>query len=498
MVMDEEAPLLPLAACLMIGILVGAYQVVALPWLPLLAIMVTLALLLWKSPHWQSVAIAACFVVLGALLSDRQQTKLQMVWPDEEVCYEAVVLSEPVEKPKTMAVDVMLTGSGQKLKCYLYKDERSKALRIGDGLRIQSRIRQNSDWHSGTFNYRRYLEIHGFMGSTFVSSWKWQKEQVSLQGVSRLERTKLFFLKLRSRLLRNVFGTGSDAQSVVAAMALGDKSALSKDLKEVYSRTGASHILALSGLHLGIIYALLSLLLAGRRWKAVSQLLIILSIWAFVFLVGMSTSVVRAAVMLSLYALFSLGHRNKMSVNTLAFTVIVLLVVNPLSLFDVGFQMSFMAVFAILLFVPLFNSFFSQQYLMEHQLLSWVWSMVAVSCAAQIGVAPLIAYYFGRFATYFLLTNFIVIPAATLILYLSLVVVMVPSLAFLLLYIVGMLNTVLSKMALLPAASIDGLHPTVLQVVMTYVLIVSLYLLIVRIRKVVLPVQGWSASKARS
>ena len=497
MVMDEEAPLLPLAACLMIGILVGAYQVVALPWLPLLAIMVTLALLLWKSPHWQSVAIAACFVVLGALLSDRQQTKLQVVWPDEEVCYEAVVLSEPVEKPKTMAVDVMLTGSGQKLKCYLYKDERSKALRIGDGLRVQSRIRQNSDWHSGTFNYRRYLEIHGFMGSTFVSSWKWQKEQVSLQGVSRLERTKLFFLKLRSRLLRNVFGTGSDAQSVVAAMALGDKSALSKDLKEVYSRTGASHILALSGLHLGIIYALLSLLLAGRRWKAVSQLLIILSIWAFVFLVGMSTSVVRAAVMLSLYALFSLGHRNKMSVNTLAFTVIVLLVVNPLSLFDVGFQMSFMAVFAILLFVPLFNSFFSQQYLMEHQLLSWVWSMVTVSCAAQIGVAPLIAYYFGRFATYFLLTNFIVIPAATLILYLSLVVVMVPSLAFLLLYIVGMLNTVLSKMALLPAASIDGLHPTVLQVVMTYVLIVSLYLLIVRIRKVVLPVQGWSASKAR-
>lgn len=497
MVMDEEAPLLPLAACLMIGILVGAYQVVALPWLPLLAIMVTLALLLWKYPHWQSVAIAACFVVLGALLSDRQQTKLQVVWPDEEVCYEAVVLSEPVEKPKTMAVDVMLTGSGQKLKCYLYKDERSKALRIGDGLRVQSRIRQNSDWHSGTFNYRRYLEIHGFMGSTFVSSWKWQKEQVSLQGVSRLERTKLFFLKLRSRLLRNVFGTGSDAQSVVAAMALGDKSALSKDLKAVYSRTGASHILALSGLHLGIIYALLSLLLAGRRWQAVSQLLIILSIWAFVFLVGMSTSVVRAAVMLSLYALFSLGHRNKMSVNTLAFTVIVLLVVNPLSLFDVGFQMSFMAVFAILLFVPLFNSFFSQQYLMEHQLLSWVWSMVTVSCAAQIGVAPLIAYYFGSFATYFLLTNFIVIPAATLILYLSLVVVMLPSLAFLLLYIVGMLNTVLSKMALLPGASIDGLHPTVLQVVMTYVLIASLYLLIVRIRKVVLPVQGWSASKAR-
>jgi competence protein ComEC len=365
-----------------------------------------------------------------------------------------VVFSEPVEKTKTMAVDIMLVQNGQKLKCYFYKDERSKGLRIGDGLRIQSRIG----------------------GSVFVASWKWRKARVSLEGLSRLERTRLYFLKLRSRLLQRlaVEGQKDVSYAVVAAMVLGDKSALTKELRDVYAVTGASHVLALSGLHLGIIYTLLSLLIVGRRWQMISQVLIVLCIWAFVFLVGMSTSIIRSATMFTVYALLSLGHRDKMTVNTLAFTAIVMLMFHPLSLYDVGFQMSFMAVFAILVLTPLMMRVFSMAYLLSHQTLRWIWSMVAVSCAAQIGVAPLIAYYFGRFSTYFLLTNLIVIPAATLILWLSPVVLVFPSLAYLLLYIVKCLNTVLGQIAVWPGASIEALHPSVLQTVMIYVVIFCL------------------------
>ena len=475
----EKCPLLMPAVCMMVGIIIGDYLMAEIPLLPIFIGMVVVSVLLWRFEVLQSVAIVMCFFFLGWLLISWQNEISKTAWPEEEVVYEAVVMSEPVEKPKTMAVDILITGNGQKLKCYLYKDDRSKALRIGDGLKVQSKINPNSDWYSGNFNYRRYLEIHGFSGNTFVSSWKWQKAQVSLSGISRLERSKLFFLKLRSSILYRIRNYQSaDAYAVVAAMALGDKSALTKELKDVYSITGASHVLALSGLHLGIIYTLLSLLIRGRRWQIASQLLIILSIWAFVFLVGLSTSVVRSAMMLSIYALMSLGHRDKMSVNTLAFSAIVLLIFNPLSLFDVGFQMSFMAVFAILILYPLFEGVFSQEFLMSHRIVRWVWAMVAVSCAAQIGVAPLIAYYFGRFSTYFLLTNFVVIPATTLILYLSLLVFIVPSLAYLLLYVVGLLNSVLTKMAALPGASIDGLTPTVLQVVMVYVIIASCYFLV--------------------
>ena len=293
-------------------------------------------------------------------------------------------------------------------------------------------------------------------------------------------RSRHFFLSQREVLLQRFTDAGlsDDQYAIVAAMVLGDKSALSRDIKNTYSMTGASHVLALSGLHLGIIYALLSLLVVGRRWQLFSQILIILSIWAFVFLVGMPTSVVRAAVMLTVYALLALGHRPKMSVNTLAFTAVVMLLFQPSALFTISFQMSFMAVLSILLFVPLFDAVFTPEYLMVHRWVKWLWGMVAVSCAAQIGVAPLIAYYFGRFSVWFLLTNFIIIPAATLILYLSLLVLVIPQLAFLLVYVVGGLNSTLTKIAQLPGASIEGLHPTLTQTVLIYVVILALYVLL--------------------
>lgn len=313
-------------------------------------------------------------------------------------------------------------------------------------------------------------------------------------SVSRLDRSKTYFLAQRAKLLDRLSESGVDGSvyAVVAAMTLGDKSQLTKELRDTYAVSGASHILALSGLHLGIIYTLLSLLLSRRRWQVISQVVIIVCIWLFVFLVGMSASVVRSAVMITVYALLSLGHRDKMSVNTLAFAAIAMLLFNPKSLFDVGFQLSFMAVLAILLFYPLFESVWSQQFLFGHRLFRWLWTTLAVSCAAQIGVAPLIAYYFGRFSCYFLLTNLVVVPATTLILYLSLLVLLIPSLAYLLIYIVDALNQLLLWITMLPGASIEVLHPTLLQVWMTYVIIGAVYGLLIRRTS---PTRGWSASR---
>lgn len=481
----EEVPLLKIAVSLMAGIVVGQSVTVGEPWLfATLVVLLTLALLLWRHSYWQSIVIVSCFAALGWLLMQRQKNSLLVMWPEDEICYEAVVISEPQEKPKTIAVDILLPENGRRLKAYLYKDQRSRSLQIGDGLRIQSRIDPNDEWHRGTFDYRRYLETHGFTGRTFIASWKWQKAEISLKGLSRLERTRLFFLRLRHRLLARLSAVKveSDAYSVIAAMTLGDKSALTQDLKDVYAVTGASHVLALSGLHLGIIYSLLSLLSGGiKRFNSLFLLFTILVLWSYVFLVGMPVSVLRSALMLSLYALLSLGHRDKMSVNTLAFAVIVLLLMNPLSLFDIGFQLSFISVLFIVVWVPLLLGIFLADYLQTHRLVRWLWAMVAVSVAAQMGSAPLIAYYFGRFSTWFLLTNFIVVPVATLILWFAPLALLIPSLAYLLLYIVTKLNTVLTFLAALPFASIDGLYPTVLQVVMVYVILIALYLLSTRL-----------------
>ena len=281
-------------------------------------------------------------------------------------------------------------------------------------------------------------------------------------------------------------------------MTLGDKSALTQELRDIYAITGASHILALSGLHLSIIFMLLTLLSARPHFTFLPfyfftfirlftflpfYFFTFICLWAFVFLVGMPVSVIRSATMLTVYTLLSLGHRDKMSVNTLAFTALLVLIVSPLSLFDIGFQMSYLSVFAILLIVPLSERLFPVGYLMSHRVIRCLWGMVAVSCAAQIGVAPLVAYYFGRLPVFFLLTNFIVIPAAILILWLSPVVFLFPTLANILLYIVSRLNTLLTAIASIPGASIDGLHPTKLQTTMTYVVIVACYLLVFRLSR---------------
>jgi len=184
---------------------------------------------------------------------------------------------------------------------------------------------------------------------------------------------------------------------------------------------------------------------------------------------------VRAALMLTLYALLSLGYRDRLSLNALAFTAIVVLVVSPYTLFDVGFQMSYLAVLSILIWMPVVEGWVRADVLQRHRWLRWLWGLLTVSVAAQLGVAPLIAYYFGRFSTWFLLTNLVAIPGVMLILYLSLATLLWAPVAVVLTAVANGLNGALALITRLPAASIDNLHPTVLQVAMVYLLILTAY-----------------------
>jgi competence protein ComEC len=309
---------------------------------------------------------------------------------------------------------------------------------------------------------------------------QWQQEQKTPDATTRLGRSRLFFMHQRERLLTHYQRQGVEGETyaIVAATTLGDKSAIDKDLRQAYNVSGAAHVLALSGMHIGIVYALLALVMTGRRRRIAAQVVLVVAIWGFVFLVGMPVSAVRAATMISLYALLSLGHREKTSINALAFTAIVMLVVSPLTLFDIGFQMSYMAVLSILVWMPVMERWPSQQFLQRHRLLRWVWGLTAVSVAAQAGVAPLVAYYFGRVSTYFLLTNFLVLPAVTLILWIALATLVITPLSPVLTTVVGGLNTGLRVISRLPGSSIEGLHPTLLQVLLVYGLLLCCYWMI--------------------
>ena len=427
--------------------------------------------------------VVAIVVVVGPKIRQR----LDVDWPDHRVQIEAVVISEPVIKEKVVVVDLLTTQGHRKLKCRLVRDGRSEKVRLGDGLQIRSIINKVHAWQRGHFDYQRYMACHGFSGELLAKQDEWQQKQLSLADLSLLERTKLRFLLWRHQLLDyyRQWGVTSEAYGVVVAMTLGEKSSLDATLKETYSLVGASHILALSGVHLMIIYTVISLFVGWRRFRTASQVLIVLSMWAFAFLVGLSPSVVRAAFMISIYALLSLGHRERMSVNTLAFTAFVMLLVNPLSLYDMGFQLSFMAVLAIQLFCPMLERLIPLHIQMEHRWLKALWGLTSVSLAAQIGTAPLIAYYFERFATYFLLSNFVVIPLATLLLYLALLSIctfwwggLQTLLVAALSSVVVLMNRLLEGISQLPLCSIEGIHLSTLQLGCLYLLIGCIFVVL--------------------
>lgn len=321
---------------------------------------------------------------------------------------------------------------------------------------------------------------------------------VAKTELSLLDRARLNITDKRQSIekqIQHLCITDQDL-AVVSAMVLGDKSALSQETKESYSRSGASHILAVSGLHIGIIFQLFIILLGGKRHRKINIGLSTTAVWMYVVFIGMPASAVRSAVMISCYGFVEISYRRGSPINTLAFAYVLMLLINPLSLFDISFQMSFLAVFSILLvFPPLYKV-----YVPAHRISRWVWGLLCVSLAAQLGTIPLIAYYFGRISCYSLLTSLIAIPAATAILYLCAMMLVISLIATLpilhtfalpilqitakvLVSITQAANTAFELTARMPGASIENIHISLPQLLLIYLILVLGYLLYRRTHK---------------
>lgn len=487
--MQGVPPLLKVATWLSAGICIGMQMPADIVWWPWMLATLAIALPLGRCERLQSGCLVACVVLMGACITAWQRQSLRFPFTDKMERIEAVVTSEPVVRAKSVGVDLQLTRNGRRIKGYLAKDERSLTLQPGEGLLLYTRITPNRQWRQGTFDYVRYLETHGFTGSCYASARQWRRTSVSLTALSRADRLRLWALSLRHRLLSRydtMEGFDEQGRSVLAAMTLGDKSALSGSLRDVYAHTGASHVLALSGLHLGILCSLLTLLTRTGRLRFLARLFTALLLWSYALLTGLSPSVVRSATMLTMFLAFSFSNRRQTSAGSLALAAILLMLAQPLVLFDIGFQLSFAAVLSILILVPEVRNIIPVEVLERHRLLKWLWSLLLMSLAAQIGTAPIVAYYFGTFPLYFLITNIIVIPAVYLILWGALLLFLT-SWSLVSQALSGMvagLNHILGTMAQWPHACITGLSPTLTQVVLYYAFLYTCLLFIWRLRGV--------------
>jgi competence protein ComEC len=425
------------------------------------------------------------FVSLGWFISVEKLNQNQHINLPEDALLIAEVQNDPKETEKSVSIKILVqayrykdewhAGTGQAV-VYLQKDSVAQSLKPGYLISFKPDFDSISNaGNPGEFDYAQYMAYHLIASQTYLKSGTW-----TLLGQNK-QRFRIGFLNLRQKLLEIYEDAGlqGDELAVAAALSLGYKDKLQDDLRHAYSSSGAMHVLAVSGLHVGIIFMVLQYVLGfmGKIEKLIpfQVILIILFIWFYAFLTGLSPSVGRAAIMFSFISMGKLFRQNVNIYNILAASALVTLLINPLNITELGFWLSYLAVLSIVIFYKPIYHLLSPR----NKILDKLWSLTAVSIAAQIGTAPLTVFYFNQFSNYFILTNIVVIPLATLIVYLAILVFVtsfIPTVAIFLGKMLGFLIKILNSSVFfiedIPGAVSTGLYINQLQYVLLFLVII--------------------------
>lgn len=456
------------------------------------------------------------FLMLGVWNYSWARGETEYAWPTEKRLYEARVVALPRarERSTLCEIEVMAVwnssvwdGVGRKVFAYMEPCGDVEALLPGDILCFKGSVRIPQNFSDSlAFDYARYVTMQGAAGTVYIPHGHWQR----LEKHEPTLRERL--LRLRSRLLQRYKASafGDDVLGVLSALTLGDKRGLSNEMRAAYSDAGAAHVLALSGMHVGIIYGMLAFVSRGlfrrRSLRWVRELFILVVLWLFAMMVGMSASVVRAVAMCTLYILARwVSDDTSSPLHVLSLTALLMLLVHPLSLFEISFQLSFMAMAAILWIEPYLELFFRRGVDSSSRhgkgtspseaprnvlrsIFGFFVGLLCMSLAAQLGTFPLVLHHFGTFPAYFLLTNLIVVPCLTVVLLLSLVwwvllllgAPWVGLLGALLQHIVGWMNHVLLCIGQWPGAVLHVEHFGAFAVLCVYLFILFAGLFIIK------------------
>lgn len=335
----------------------------------------------------------------------------------------------PEEKEKTIKLVVEVTEANTETgllpvsgKAIIYLDKKLLNIHIpeyGSVLIARNNFQLPPEaTNPGGFNYRKYLSAKGIYytaylkESEFITTDKFQKDFFwSLIFTSREYFT--------NQLIKYIPSINS--QGVALALILGNRTLLDMDTRDSFAHTGTMHVLAVSGLHVGIFYAILEMLFntipffrkkLKNKSRFIKPLIIVACIWFYACITGLSPSIFRSAVMFTILAFGRLEGQHINSYNVLAASAIILMFINPFMILEVGFQLSFLAVLGIVAYQPPMYKLWK----IKNQIGKYIWSLTTVSMAAQMGTVPVTIFYFHQFPNYFLLTNIIAIPVAFLIL----------------------------------------------------------------------------------
>lgn len=478
--MIHQHPFIRITASFALGIALGYYYPNG--WIVVLCVIIAFSISLLQkfdryhyNDHLCGLALCIACVAMGILTWITYPNPYNQELPKAGY-YNAVLLQDAVEKTKTFQCIAHLTDTaGMQYKTILYIQKDSIASTLIEGSQIDVYLKGTQEQ---TFDYYNKKNIYS---SAYVPTQHWhltsQPDSTTFSAYAK--RTKHHLLGVLQQ------HTDSSGYALTTAITLGQKSSLRGTTKQHFSASGASHLLAVSGLHVGIIFMAISLLLRPfKRYKNVQkwgQIIVILLLWMYAFLCGLPPSIIRAVTMFSIGALGIITGQQNYGINNVCFTAFIMLLYNPNYLLDMGFQLSFSAVIGILLYVESRKSKVKSQCKITNRLLTWVKDMCGISLVAQLATLPLILYYFGTFPTYFLLTNLVMIPLGTLLVYACLLLfILSPTplaswLEWPITFLTSSMQTVTQFISTMPGAQLTNLDIGLFQAACLYALLFCLY-----------------------
>ncbi len=434
----KTSPLLRLLLPFIAGIILQWYLKIELPFIILAALSFTAAYLSfyllplsmrYKLQALQGLLLNLIIITAGLFISWQKDVRHSNDWYGNfyhDSDYIVVRINEPLsEKTKSYKADVYVESiisndsvipCKGKLLLYFSKDSAAKQLHYGDKILINKNLQRiKNSGNPGAFNYERYAAFQQTFHNVFLKDKDW-----IVLAEKNVNLFWQFIYTARERVLSSLqqnISSGKDELGIAEALLIGYTNDLDKDLVQAYSNTGVVHIIAISGMHLALIYVMLVWLFARipfiKKSKWLQVLLILSCLWLFSLLTGGAASVLRSAVMFTFITVGKTFFKQSSVYNSLAASALVMLCYNPFYLWDVGFQLSYLAVAGIVIFQkPIYNLLY-----IKNKWADKIWQMVAVTTAAQLLTFPVCIYYFHQFPLLFLITNLVAVPLSTIILY---------------------------------------------------------------------------------
>jgi competence protein ComEC len=405
------------------------------PWLliPIISLLIVLEYRVSNSMFFKKISsevllMLALILMGGALVQSKNQFNHKNHFINSSKYFKTnhdflIKLNDPIKIKKekvTVTAEIVgyiknrlqypLTG---KVLVHLALDSNSNKLLPGDFIEVNSILNSiHSLGNPNEFDYSKYLKNKQIVAQFFLTSntrWNKYKSSFPLNRYSTIIRNRCLDIFKRS-------GLQSNNLFIASALTFGYKNDLNTFVKNIFSRTGAMHVLAVSGLHVGIIFlivnSIISLLKIPFRYDWLGHFFILLIIWSYALITGLSPSILRATTMMSFFIIARVFNKHTSIYNVLFSSVFFLLFVNPFLIIDVGFQLSILAVFGILFFYPKIYNLIN----VKHYILKKIWAISSVSLAAQLTTFPISIFYFHQFPNLFLLSNIFVIPLVFILL----------------------------------------------------------------------------------